>query len=43
MEAIIARGIQIIIALGAAYLMALWFVLIVWTYRDIESLSHIHI
>jgi RNA polymerase subunit RPABC4/transcription elongation factor Spt4 len=39
MEAIIARGIQIIIALGAAYLVALWFVLIVWTYRDIESRS----
>jgi RNA polymerase subunit RPABC4/transcription elongation factor Spt4 len=39
MEAIIARGLQILVALGAAYLVALWFVLIVWAYRDIESRS----
>lgn len=39
MEAIIARALQIFIALGAAYLLALWFVLIVWAYRDIESRS----
>lgn len=39
MEAIIARGLQIFVALGAAYLLALWFVLIVWAYRDIESRS----
>ena len=28
-----------LIALGGAYLIATWFVLIVWTYRDIESRS----
>jgi RNA polymerase subunit RPABC4/transcription elongation factor Spt4 len=39
MEAIIARALQIFIALGAAYFLALWFVLIVWAYRDIESRS----
>ena len=39
MEAFIARAIQIFVALGAAYLLALWFVLIVWAYRDIESRS----
>ena len=39
MEAIIARALQIFIALGAAYLLALWFVLIVWAWRDIESRS----
>ena len=38
-EAIIARGLQILLALGGAYLVALWFVLIVWTFRDIESRS----
>lgn len=38
-EAIIARGLQILLALGGAYLIALWFVLIVWTFRDIESRS----
>lgn len=39
MEEILARGIQILIALCAAYVAALWFVLVVWTYRDIESRS----
>jgi RNA polymerase subunit RPABC4/transcription elongation factor Spt4 len=39
MEAILARGVQILVALCAAYVAALWFVLIVWTYRDIESRS----
>jgi RNA polymerase subunit RPABC4/transcription elongation factor Spt4 len=34
-----ARAAQILVALGGAYLLALWFVLIVWTYRDIESRS----
>lgn len=38
-EAIIARGLQILLALGGAYLIALWFVLVVWTFRDIESRS----
>jgi RNA polymerase subunit RPABC4/transcription elongation factor Spt4 len=39
LEAIIARGLQILLALGGAYLVALWFVLVVWTFRDIESRS----
>ncbi|HYH11718.1 MAG TPA: zinc ribbon domain-containing protein [Thermomicrobiales bacterium] len=39
LEAIIARGLQILLALGGAYLIALWFVLVVWTFRDIESRS----
>lgn len=38
-EAIIARGLQILLALGGAYLIALWFVLVVWTFRDIEARS----
>lgn len=37
---IAARSAQILIALGGAYLLALWFVLIVWTYRDIEARSN---
>ncbi len=39
MEAVVARGIQVLLALGGAYLLALWFVLIVWTFRDIETRS----
>lgn len=39
MEAIVARGVQVLLALGGAYLLALWFVLIVWTFRDIETRS----
>jgi RNA polymerase subunit RPABC4/transcription elongation factor Spt4 len=39
MEAIVARGIQILMALSGAYLVALWFVLVVWAYRDIETRS----
>lgn len=39
LEAFIARGLQILLALGGAYLIALWFVLVVWTFRDIESRS----
>lgn len=38
-EGIIARSLQVLIALGGAYLIATWFVLIVWTYRDIEARS----
>lgn len=38
-EGIIARSLQVLIALGGAYLIATWFVLIVWTFRDIESRS----
>lgn len=39
MEEITARGIQVLIALAGAYLVALWFVLVVWTYRDSEARS----
>lgn len=35
----LARGAQVLAAIGGAYLIALWFVLVVWTYRDIESRS----
>jgi hypothetical protein len=38
-ESVIARTFQILLALGGAYLVALWFVLIVWAYRDIETRS----
>lgn len=37
--AVLARGAQVLLALGGAYLVALWFVSIVWTFRDIESRS----
>lgn len=39
MEGTVARTLQVLIALCGAYLAALWVVLIVWTYRDIESRS----
>lgn len=39
MEASVARAVQLLLALSGAYLAALWVVLIVWTYRDIESRS----
>ena len=39
MEAAIARGIQLLVALGGAYLLALWFALIVWTFQDIQLRS----
>ncbi len=39
MEAAIARGLQLLIALGGAYLLALWFALIVWTFQDIQNRS----
>lgn len=38
-ETLIARGLQVLVALGGAYLLALWFVLVVWTFRDIETRS----
>jgi RNA polymerase subunit RPABC4/transcription elongation factor Spt4 len=38
-EALIARMFQLFIALAGAYLLALWFALVVWTYRDITSRS----
>ena len=39
MAELIARSAQILVALAGAYLLALWFVLVVWTFRDIESRS----
>ena len=38
-ESVIARVLQVLAALGGAYLIATWFVLAVWTFRDIESRS----
>ena len=38
-EEIIARAFQVLLALTGAYTVALWFALIVWTFRDIESRS----
>lgn len=38
-EAILARGFQLLLALSGAYTLALWFALIVWAFRDIESRS----
>lgn len=38
-EALIARILQLFLALAGAYLLALWFALVVWTYRDITSRS----
>ena len=38
-DAIIARGFQLLLALTGAYTIALWFALIVWTFRDIEARS----
>lgn len=39
MEEALARGVQIFLALSVAYLMALWFALAVWAYRDINNRS----
>ncbi len=33
------RAAQVLVALAGAYLVVLWFVLIVWTFRDIETRS----
>lgn len=38
-EALLARSVQVFVALLGAYLVVLWFVSIVWTYRDIEARS----
>lgn len=38
-DSFIARVLQVLLALGGAYLLATWFVLAVWTFRDIESRS----
>jgi hypothetical protein len=34
-----ARGVHFLLAIGIAYLIALWFALVAWTFRDIESRS----
>lgn len=39
MEEILARAVQIFLALAGGYLVVLWFALVVWTYRDIGSRS----
>jgi RNA polymerase subunit RPABC4/transcription elongation factor Spt4 len=38
-EAILARGALVLTALAGGYLAALWVVLVVWTYRDVEARS----
>jgi hypothetical protein len=35
----LARGAQFLLAIGIAYLIAVWFAIIAWTFRDIESRS----
>ncbi len=39
MEAVLARGAQLLLALAGAYAIALWWASIVWTFRDIEARS----
>lgn len=34
-----ARGAQFLLAIGIAYLLAIWFAVVAWTFRDIESRS----
>src|SRR4051794_32648204 len=34
-----ARGIQFLLAIGIAYVVALWFAIVAWTFRDIEARS----
>jgi hypothetical protein len=36
---IAARGIQFLLAVGIAYVIALWFAIVAWTFRDIEARS----
>ena len=40
MEEIVARAVQVFLALAGGYLIVLWFALVVWTYRDIGSRSN---
>ena len=35
----LARGAQFLLAIGIAYLIAVWFALVAWTFRDIEARS----
>jgi RNA polymerase subunit RPABC4/transcription elongation factor Spt4 len=37
LEEVIARVVQLFLALTGAYALALWFALVVWTYRDITA------
>ena len=37
--AAVARGAQVLLALGGAYVVVLWFASVVWTFRDIETRS----
>ena len=39
MEEALARGVQIFLALSVAYIVALWFALAVWAFKDIGSRS----
>jgi RNA polymerase subunit RPABC4/transcription elongation factor Spt4 len=39
MEAFIARAVQVLIALGGAYILTLWFAIVVWTFQDIQARS----
>lgn len=39
MEALLARAVQLLAALGGAYLLTLWFALVVWTFQDIQRRS----
>ncbi len=34
-----ARGVQFLLAIGIAYVIAVWFALVAWTFRDIEARS----
>jgi RNA polymerase subunit RPABC4/transcription elongation factor Spt4 len=36
-EQLIAQAVHLLIALGGAYYLALWFALIVWTFQDIQT------
>jgi RNA polymerase subunit RPABC4/transcription elongation factor Spt4 len=37
LEEVIVRSLQLMVALAGAYALALWFALVVWTYRDITA------
>jgi uncharacterized protein YhhL (DUF1145 family) len=39
MEALIARAVQVLIAIGRAYILTLWFAIVVWTFQDIQARS----
>lgn len=39
MEELVARIVQMFLALTGAYALALWFALVIWTYRDITTRS----